>query len=150
MIDLSPEIPVPSNITLHRLSKTLELHYEDSGERFDLSCEYLRVHTPSAEARGHAPGQEKLQYGCREVTIDRIEPVGNYALRLIFSDGHDTGLYSWELLYDLARNYQTLWQTYLMRLEQAGLSRESGDGKSPIDLEHWRHRKEGCAPPTKS
>lgn len=141
MAELKPETPVPSEVKLHRVSRTLELHYEETGESFDLPCEYLRVFTPSAEARGHAPGQEKLQHGCAEVSIDRIEPIGHYALRLIFSDGHDTGLYSWDLLYDLCRNYERYWQSYLQRLERAGLSRQEGDEESAIDLDRWRQSK---------
>lgn len=144
MADLSPDTPVPSDITLHRVSRTLELHYEESGESFSLPCEYLRVFTPSAEARGHGPGQERLQHGCAEVSIVRIEPIGHYALRLIFSDGHDTGLYSWELLYDLCRNYQTRWQNYLKQLEVTGLSRQAGEAESAIDLDHWRQNKGKC------
>ena len=144
MTDPSPETPVPSDITLHRVSRTLELRYEETGEHFDLPCEYLRVFTPSAEARGHAPGQEKLQHGCAEVNIERVDPIGHYALRLIFSDGHDTGIYSWDLLYDLCRNYQTHWQKYLKQLEVAGLTRQAGAGKSAIDLDHWRQNKGKC------
>lgn len=149
MEDTSAEIPVPSGVTLHRISKILELRYEDSDECFKLTCEYLRVFTPSAEVHGHAPGQEKLPYGCAEVSIERMEPIGHYALRLIFSDGHDTGLYSWELLYDLCRNQKTHWQNYLKRLELAGLSRQLGAGKSAIDLDHWRQNKGKC-PSSKS
>jgi len=90
----APEAPIPSEVKLHRVSKTLELAYDESGKRYVLPCEYLRVYSPSAEVRGHAPGQEVLQHGCREVGIERVEPVGNYAVRLVFSDGHDTGLYT--------------------------------------------------------
>lgn len=115
--------PVPAEIRLHRQSRLLELVYPD-GFSCQLPCEYLRVYTPSAEARGHAPGEEKLQHGCIEVTIDAIEPVGNYALRLHFSDGHNSGLYSWELLHNLARHHDTLWADYLTAIEAAGLSRQ--------------------------
>lgn len=124
---------VPTDIKLHRVSKLLELCYEN-GESFNLPCEYLRVFTPSAEARGHGPGQEKLQHGCIDVSITGIEPVGTYALRLIFSDGHNTGLYSWDLLYNLARHHQELWADYLQALDQAGLSRTPTPGAKVINL----------------
>lgn len=122
--------PIPTEIKLHRQSRQLELVYAN-GERFSLPCEYLRVYTPSAEARGHGPGQETLQHGCSAVNIDAIEGVGNYALRLVFSDGHDSGLYSWELLYNLGQHHDALWAEYLQALDQAGLSREpSPDGNA--------------------
>jgi DUF971 family protein len=89
-----------------------------------LSCEFLRVYSPSAEVRGHGPGQEVLQIGKESVNITGIEPVGNYAVKLIFSDGHDTGLYSWDYLYDLAKNYEALWLEYLGRLSMAGIQRK--------------------------
>jgi len=115
--------PIPSAITLHQKSKLLELAYAD-GTAYQLSFEFLRVFTPSAEARGHGPGQETLQTGKRNVSIERIEPVGTYALRLIFSDGHDSGLYSWDMLYNFCRHYDELWQTYLQQIESTGLSRD--------------------------
>lgn len=123
MAGIERDTPIPSGITLHRKSRMLELTYE-SGERFELSCEFLRVFTPSAEARGHGPGQEVLQTGKREVEIERLEAVGNYALRPVFSDGHDSGLYSWDLLYNLAANQDALWQEYLAQLAARGLSRD--------------------------
>mgnify|MGYP001167408785 CR=1 FL=1 len=123
MAGLDRDTPVPSDIKLHRVSKLLELHYP-GGEHFSLPCEYLRVFTPSAEAKGHGVGQEILQVGKRDVTIDAIEAVGNYALKFIFSDGHDTGLYSWDLLYNLGKHHEELWQEYLKRLELASLSRD--------------------------
>ena len=113
----------PTDIRLHRKSKRLEVAF-DNGERFDMPCEYLRVHSPSAEVRGHGPGQEVLQYGKKEVNIDAIEPVGQYAVKLVFDDGHDSGLYSWKVLYNLGKNYDMLWAEYLEKLEQAGRSRE--------------------------
>jgi DUF971 family protein len=88
-----------------------------------LPCEFLRVYSPSAEVRGHGPGQESLQTGKEEVNITHIEPVGNYAVKLTFSDGHDTGLYSWDYLYELARNHDILWRKYLERLAVAGIQR---------------------------
>lgn len=141
MAGLERGTPIPSNIKLHRVSKTLELLYEEPEEGFLLPCEYLRVFTPSAEARGHGPGQEVLQHGCADVNIERIEPIGNYALRLTFSDGHDTGLYSWDLLYELSKNHTLLWEDYLKRLELAGLTRHKTMPTQPIELNRWRHNK---------
>jgi DUF971 family protein len=123
MAGMEADTPIPSDIRLHRKSRMVELCY-DSGEHFELSCEFLRVFTPSAEARGHGPGQETLQTGKRDVDIERIEPVGTYALRFIFSDGHDSGLYSWDLLYNLGRHRDELWQEYLGLIESRGLSRD--------------------------
>ena len=97
----------------------------DDGKAFRLPCELLRVYSPSAEVRGHGPGQEVLQTGKGEVGIASIEPVGNYAVRLVFSDGHDTGLYSWDYLYSLGENQDALWRQYLDRLEKAGASRDA-------------------------
>lgn len=116
--------PNPTNITYHQASRLLSLEFDD-GQKFDLSCEFLRVFTPSAEARGHGPGQEVLQTGKREVTIERIEPVGNYAICPVFSDGHDTGIYSWDMLYEFGRHHDELWAAYLEKVEAAGASRET-------------------------
>jgi DUF971 family protein len=113
----------PVAIQLHRRSRQLELEYAD-GERYSLSCEFLRVHSPSAEVLGHGPGQEVLQTGKINVNITAIKPVGNYALQLVFDDGHDTGLYSWRYLYDLCEGQAAKWQNYLDRLAQAGASRD--------------------------
>jgi DUF971 family protein len=115
--------PLPIGIELHRRSRTLELIYSDD-ERYELSCEYLRVYSPSAEVRGHGIGQEVLQTGKKDVGITGIKPVGNYALQFDFDDGHNSGIYSWELLYNLCINRQQLWQDYLDRLAAAGKSRE--------------------------
>lgn len=123
MAGLDKDTPIPTDIRLHRQSRIVELVYE-SGEHFELSHEFLRVFTPSAEARGHGPGQETLQTGKRDVGIERIEPVGTYALRLVFSDGHDSGLYSWDLLYNLGLHRDELWQEYLTQIESQGLSRD--------------------------
>jgi DUF971 family protein len=112
----------PTDVVLHQRSRLLELAFDD-GKRYRLPCEYLRVHSPSAEVRGHGPGQEVLQTGKEGVNIVDIEPVGNYALRLRFDDGHDSGLYSWDWLYHLATNQERLWQDYLERLAQAGHQR---------------------------
>jgi DUF971 family protein len=115
--------PTLTGIELHRQSRKLDLSYA-SGEQYSLSCEYLRVYSPSAEVRGHGPGQETLQTGKINVAITDIKPVGNYAVQLVFSDGHDTGLYSWEYLYDLCKNQQCNWENYLKRLHESGASRD--------------------------
>ncbi len=113
----------PTAIQLHSRSKLLDLEYGD-GERYSLSCEYLRVYSPSAEVLGHGPGQEVLQTGKMKVGITAINPVGNYALQLVFDDGHDTGLYSWDYLYQLCSEQDSRWQDYVDRLAQAGASRD--------------------------
>lgn len=114
--------PIPTEITYCRDARVLEVAFS-SGERFEYSAEYLRVYSPSAEVRGHGPGQEVLQIGKENVSIDRIEPVGNYAVRLCFDDGHHTGLYSWDELFNLGSNKDALWRKYLERLEAAGHKR---------------------------
>ncbi len=123
MAGIEPNTPIPVEIKLHQKSRVLELVYED-GRSFRLDFEYLRVYTPSAEARGHGPGQETLQTGKRNVDLVGIEPVGTYALKLVFSDGHDSGLYSWDILYNLAVHRDELWQEYLTQIEGQGLSRD--------------------------
>jgi DUF971 family protein len=122
-----PVVPKPTDIILHKKSRTLEVAF-DSGEQFVMPCEYLRVHSPSAEVQGHGPGERVLVPGKRDVNISAIEPVGNYAVLLRFSDGHATGIFSWETLYDLGINQATNWQSYLDALEKNQLSREP---KSP-------------------
>lgn len=119
---MAKDIPLPTEINLHQKSRVLELTFDD-GEHFDLSCEFLRVYSPSAEVRGHGQGQEVLQVGKAEVNIDRIESVGNYAIQLYFDDNHDTGIFSWEWLYYLGKNRDKLWQDYLEQLEKAGQKR---------------------------
>ncbi len=114
----------PTDIILHQQSRLLEIAFDD-GQRFNLSCEYLRVHSPSAEVRGHGSGQEILQTGKKDVAITAVEPVGNYAVKLVFSDGHDTGLYSWDYLHSLGVDHETLWKNYLERLKKAGASRDA-------------------------
>ena len=114
---------IPTNIVLHNRSRLLELSFED-GHTFKLPYEFLRVYSPSAEVRGHGPGQETLQVGKRDVTITEVEPVGHYAIRPRFSDGHDTGIYSWDYLHDLGLRQPALWQEYLSRLHAAGASRD--------------------------
>lgn len=123
MAGIDRDTPIPSEIKLHQKSRRLEITYAD-GASFVLDFEYLRVYTPSAEARGHGPGQETLQTGKRNVDIERVEPVGSYALRLVFSDGHDSGLYSWDLLYNLGKHHDELWAEYLKQIEAQGLSRD--------------------------
>jgi len=115
--------PRPTEIKLHQKSRLLEIAFDD-GKRYTLPCEYLRVFSPSAEVRGHGPGQEVLQVGKRDVEIKEIEPVGSYAVKLVFSDGHDTGLYSWDYLYELGEKQESSWKSYLARLEAAGASRD--------------------------
>jgi DUF971 family protein len=122
--------PRPTQLVLHQQSRILEATFDD-GRAFRLPCELLRVYSPSAEVRGHGPGQEVLQTGKREVGITAVEPVGNYAVRLVFSDGHDTGLYSWDYLYSLGENQDALWKQYLDRLEEAGASRDAGAPAQP-------------------
>ena len=115
--------PKPTEIDLHQQSRIFEIAFDD-GQKFSMSCEYLRVFSPSAEVRGHGPGQEVLQAGKRDVNISAIEPVGVYAVKLVFTDGHDTGIYSWDYLYDLGARQEANWRSYLARLEQAGASRD--------------------------
>lgn len=120
---LTQDTPIPTEIKLHQQSRILEVAFNE-GSRFNFPCEYLRVFSPSAEVRGHGPGQEVLQVGKKNVEIKAIEPVGQYAVVLVFSDGHDSGIYSWDYLYDLGRKQDFYWQAYLRRLEEAGASRE--------------------------
>ena len=123
MAGISPNSAQVQEITLHAVSRTLEISFDD-GERFQLPAEYLRVYSPSAEVRGHGAGQEVLQVGKRQVSITALEPVGHYALKITFDDGHDSGLYSWTYLYELGAQQQAYWQDYLNRLAAAGASRE--------------------------
>jgi len=114
---------VPTGITLHQKSRVLEIAFAD-GRTFRLPYEFLRVYSPSAEVRGHGPGQEVLQAGKRAVEIRALEPVGSYAVQPQFSDGHGTGIYSWEYLYELGENQAQLWKEYLEKLAAAGASRD--------------------------
>ena len=114
----------PTEIKLHQTSRVLEIAFSD-GKQFSLPCEFLRVHSPSAEVRGHGPGQEVLQTGKKNVGISQIEPVGTYAVQFHFTDGHNTGIYSWDLLYDYGIRQNQMWQHYLQRLSEARASRES-------------------------
>jgi DUF971 family protein len=115
--------PVPTELVLHQATNRLEVAFSD-GRRFELPSEFLRVHSPSAEVRGHGPGEGTLQVGKRAVSISDIDPVGSYAVKLVFSDGHDTGIFSWALLYDYGLNQDTMWARYLQRLEAANSSRD--------------------------
>jgi len=123
MSGLDKTTPIPTEIKLHQVSRKLEIAFND-GARFELPYEFLRVYSPSAEVRGHGPGQEVLQVGKKNIAIKGIEPVGSYAVTLTFSDGHDTGIYSWDYLYELGANYVALWGRYVNRMEAAGASRE--------------------------
>ncbi|MCX7897563.1 MAG: DUF971 domain-containing protein [Rhodocyclaceae bacterium] len=123
MAGLGKHTPIPTEIKLHQKSREMELTFTD-GTQARLSYEFLRVFSPSAEVRGHGPGEEVLQTGKRNVDIVSLEPVGNYAVRPIFSDGHDSGIYSWDLLYAFCRDKEALWADYLARLEAAGASRD--------------------------
>ena len=113
---------IPTEIKLHQVSRILEISFDD-GNTFELPYEYLRVFTPSAEALGHGPGQEVLQVGKEDVSIEQIKPVGNYGIAPKFTDGHDSGIFTWDLLYKLGTDYQTLWPDYLNRLQAAGHQR---------------------------
>ena len=123
MAGLTKDTPYPTEIKLHQKSRILDITFSD-GKTFQFPCEFLRVYSPSAEVSGHGPGQEVLQTGKKMVSIVKIEPVGNYAIQLNFTDGHNTGLYSWDLLYNLGLNQDKMWQRYLQRIDEAGASRE--------------------------
>jgi len=119
---MSSDTPHLTDIRLHRVSRVLELRFDD-GTHYQLPCEYLRVYSPSAEVRGHGPGQEVLQVGKEDVNITAIEPVGHYAIKIYFDDGHSTGLYTWDLLHKLGAHQSELWQNYLDALAKAGRQR---------------------------
>ena len=114
----------PVEIKLHRKSRFVEVVFDD-GEHFELPCEFLRVYSPSAEVRGHGPGQETLQTDKENVGIKDIEPVGNYAVKLVFDDGHDSGIYTWGYLYELGQKREEMWRAYLDALERAGVTRQT-------------------------
>jgi len=124
MAGLKAGSPHPEDITVHSASKVLEVSFSD-GARFRIPFELLRVCSPSAEVQGHGPGQETLQTGKREVILTALEPVGNYAVQPTFSDGHNTGLYTWEYLYFLGSQQDKLWEDYLARLQAAGVDRDA-------------------------
>lgn len=123
MAGLDEKTPLPTEINVHRKSRVLEIAFDDDS-RFELPFEFLRVYSPSAEVRGHGPGQETLQQGKRDVDILSLEPVGNYAVKPTFSDGHESGLYSWDYLYTLGRDRDSMWAAYLERLEREGGTRD--------------------------
>jgi|SRR5690606_12601383 len=132
---MSASHPVPTEIKLHSRSRMMEIAFDD-GASFQLPFEFLRVYSPSAEVRGHGPGQEVLQVGKKDVDIVAVEPVGSYAIQPRFSDGHATGIYSWDYLYEIGANREAMWQQYLERLAQAGGSREAGGAPRTTDAEH--------------
>lgn len=139
---MNAPVPVPQRLLLHRKSRCLELIY-GGAEQYRLPFEYLRVFSPSAEVRGHGVGEPVLVPGKRNVDIKRVEPVGRYAVRLVFDDGHDSGLYSWNVLYALAKNQERDWARYLQRLEQAGMTRDSDVVKlSELPKKKTYHRAE--------
>ncbi len=115
--------PWPTELRLKRAERLLEISFDD-GKRFRLPAEYLRVESPSAEVQGHGPGQKQLVAGCAGISIAAVEPIGNYAVRLVFDDRHDTGIYSWTYLYELGTEQEQRWGAYLAALEKAGLSRQ--------------------------
>ena len=119
--------PTLTEIKLNKEARMLELTFDD-GQKFELSCEYLRVNSPSAEVQGHGPGEGVLQVGKENVAIESIEPVGSYAVLLRFDDGHDTGIYAWDTLYNLGANKEAIWKDYLERLEAAGHKRREPTG----------------------
>jgi DUF971 family protein len=130
MAGLTKDAPTPTEILLHQKSRVLEIAFTD-GKRFRLSCEFLRVYSPSAEVRGHGPGQEVLQVGKKDVDITALDPVGAYAVRPVFSDGHDTGIYSWDYFYTLGTKQDEMWRHYLQRMDEAGESREAQAAAPP-------------------
>jgi len=125
MAGLDESTPVPTEIKLHQQSRLLEISFAD-GKRFELPYELLRVYSPSAEVAGHGPGQEVLQVGKKDIDITHVEPVGSYAVQFVFSDGHDSGIYSWDYFYRLGMHQDEKWQNYLQRIKDAGASREPG------------------------
>lgn len=124
MAGLTKDTPIPTEIKLHQASRVMELSF-DNGSAFRLPYEFLRVYSPSAEVRGHGPGQETLQTGKKDIEIVDLQPMGHYAVKLIFSDGHDTGIYSWDLLYNMGMHQEAMWLEYLGKIESACASREA-------------------------
>lgn len=118
---------IPTEITLHQKSGTLEVAF-DNGEHFSLPFEFLRVYSPSAEVRGHGPGQEVLQVGKKNVSLTEVLPVGSYAVKLVFDDGHDSGLYTWDYLHEIGQQQDAMWKDYLERMAAEGESREQQQG----------------------
>jgi DUF971 family protein len=118
-------MPIPTELTVHQKSRLLDIAFDD-GRAFSIPFELMRVYSPSAEVKGHGPGQETLQVGKREVGIKGVEPVGNYAVKPLFTDGHDSGIFTWDYLYKLGNEHEALWQDYLDRLHAAGFEGDSG------------------------
>ena len=135
MAGLDENTPIPTQIVLHQQSKKLEITF-DNGAHFILPAELMRVYSPSAEVKGHGPGQEVLQVGKRNVGVSTLEGVGLYAIRPTFDDGHDTGIFAWDYLYWLGENQEALWNDYFARLEQAGASREPEATENAAFTEH--------------
>lgn len=131
-------MPMPTELTLHQQSRMLEIAFDD-GSRFRLPCEFLRVHSPSAEVQGHGPGQQVLQTGKRGVEIVAIEPVGHYAVQPRFSDGHDSGLFTWDYLHELGLRQDELWRDYLARLDAAGVDRDTPMAAPAVSACSTRH-----------
>lgn len=127
---MASDTPQPREIKLHQKSRVLEISFAD-GKTFRLPCEFLRVYSPSAEVRGHGPGQEVLQVGKKDVEITELDPVGSYAVRPVFSDGHNTGIYSWDYFYTLGVNQDEMWRRYLERIAEAGASRDAQPSAPP-------------------
>jgi DUF971 family protein len=147
MAGLDKDTPIPTGVVLHQASRVMELQYHDAAYR--IAFELLRVYSPSAEVQGHGPGQETLQTGKREVGIAQLVPVGHYALQPTFSDGHDSGIYSWDYLYKLATQQDLLWREYLDRLAAAGVDRDapmraSGGGGACGTGSAGSHGAHGC------
>ena len=124
MAGLSATTPQPSAITVHQRSRVLEVAFSD-GAQFQIPFELMRIYSPSAEVQGHGPGQEVLQTGKGEVTIESLEPIGNYAVQPTFSDGHNSGIFNWDYLYFLGSTEQDLWRRYQERLDSAGVRRDA-------------------------
>lgn len=139
MAGLDDTTPIPTELAVHRQSRRLEITFDD-GSCFSLPFEFLRVFSPSAEVRGHGPGQETLQVGKRDIDLVDLQPVGNYAVKPVFSDGHDSGLYSWDYLYHLGREHDALWQDYLDRLAAAGASRDPAANPPPAPKSGCGHK----------
>ncbi len=130
MAGLDKNTPIPNEIKLHQKSHLIEVSFSD-GSHYSMSFEFLHVYSPSTELRGHGPGQEVLQVGKRDVDIVRLEPVGTYAVRPVFSDGHDSGIYSWDHLHLLGQHHDELWAEYLRRIDEAGASRDAALNPPP-------------------
>jgi DUF971 family protein len=139
MAGLKAGAPTPQALTVHEKSRVLEVVFSD-GAAFRIPFELMRVYSPSAEVQGHGPGQEVLQTGKRDVTLAGLEPVGNYAVKPVFSDGHDSGFFTWDFLYELGQRQQEMWQDYLQRLAAAGVDRDA-----PMAVKSTGRGGQGCA-----